>query len=95
MLVGKAPHVRDCVVCLLAAGHLLTKDAPGVGKTTLDHALAYTFGQIVDSVIAPNLVQQLRAGLALPPYAPPRAMASCASAQWGRMLRHSQPNCCA
>jgi MoxR-like ATPase len=32
------------VVCLLAGGHLLIEDVPGVGKTTLAHALARTFG---------------------------------------------------
>jgi len=32
------------VTCLLAGGHLLIEDVPGVGKTTLAHALARTFG---------------------------------------------------
>jgi MoxR-like ATPase len=32
------------VACLLAGGHLLIEDVPGVGKTTLAHALARTFG---------------------------------------------------
>jgi MoxR-like ATPase len=32
------------VACLLAGGHLLIEDVPGVGKTTLAHALAHTFG---------------------------------------------------
>jgi MoxR-like ATPase len=36
--------VQDCVACLLAGGHLLIEDVPGVGKTTLAHALARTFG---------------------------------------------------
>ena len=42
--VGKAAQVRDSVVCLLAGGHLLIEDVPGVGKTTLAHALARVFG---------------------------------------------------
>jgi len=32
------------VACLLAGGHLLIEDVPGVGKTTLAHALSHTFG---------------------------------------------------
>ncbi|AEG93620.1 MoxR protein-like protein [Ramlibacter tataouinensis TTB310] len=44
MIVGKAAQVRDCVACLLAGGHLLIEDVPGVGKTTLAHALARSFG---------------------------------------------------
>ncbi|MFB3777642.1 MAG: AAA family ATPase [Bryobacteraceae bacterium] len=37
---GKADVVRLSLVCLLAKGHLLIEDVPGVGKTTLAHALA-------------------------------------------------------
>jgi len=37
---GKAEAVRLSLVCLLARGHLLIEDVPGVGKTTLAHALA-------------------------------------------------------
>ena len=44
VIVGKPDSVRDCVACLLAGGHLLIEDVPGVGKTTLAHALAHTFG---------------------------------------------------
>jgi MoxR-like ATPase len=44
VIVGKASQVRDCVACLLAGGHLLIEDVPGVGKTTLAHALARAFG---------------------------------------------------
>ena len=44
VIVGKADRVRDCVACLLAGGHLLIEDVPGVGKTTLAHALARSFG---------------------------------------------------
>ena len=36
--------MQDCVVCLLAGGHLLIEDVPGVGKTTLAHALSRSFG---------------------------------------------------
>jgi len=44
VIVGKPAQVRDGVACLLAGGHLLIEDAPGVGKTTLAHALARSFG---------------------------------------------------
>lgn len=44
VIVGKSAQVQDCVACLLAGGHLLIEDVPGVGKTTLAHALARTFG---------------------------------------------------
>ena len=44
VVVGKNQQVRGCVTCLLAGGHLLLEDVPGVGKTTLAHALAHSFG---------------------------------------------------
>lgn len=44
VIVGKLDQTQDCVACLLAGGHLLIEDVPGVGKTTLAHALARTFG---------------------------------------------------
>ena len=44
VIVGKEAQVRDCVACLLAGGHLLIEDVPGVGKTTLAHALSHTYG---------------------------------------------------
>ncbi|HRW71204.1 AAA family ATPase [Ottowia sp.] len=44
VMAGKPLQVQDSVVCLLAGGHLLIEDVPGVGKTTLAHALARTLG---------------------------------------------------
>ncbi len=44
VIVGKPAQVQDGVACLLAGGHLLIEDAPGVGKTTLAHALSRSFG---------------------------------------------------
>jgi len=44
IIVGKRPHIRDCIACLLAGGHLLIEDVPGVGKTTLAHALSVSLG---------------------------------------------------
>lgn len=44
VIVGKHTQVTDCVACLLAGGHLLIEDVPGVGKTTLAHALAVSLG---------------------------------------------------
>jgi len=44
VIVGKDEQIRDCVTCLLAGGHLLIEDVPGVGKTTLAQTLARSFG---------------------------------------------------
>ncbi|MBT9598707.1 MAG: AAA family ATPase [Vitreoscilla sp.] len=44
IIVGKAAQIEDCIACLLAGGHLLVEDVPGVGKTTLAHALAVSLG---------------------------------------------------
>jgi MoxR-like ATPase len=44
IIVGKRAQIEDCVACLLAGGHLLIEDVPGVGKTTLAHALAVSLG---------------------------------------------------
>ena len=40
IIIGKSTEVRLSLACLLARGHLLIEDVPGVGKTTLAHALA-------------------------------------------------------
>ena len=44
IVVGKDLQVRQSLTCLLAGGHLLIDDVPGVGKTTLAHALAISLG---------------------------------------------------
>jgi MoxR-like ATPase len=44
IILGKPAQVRLCLACLLARGHLLIEDVPGVGKTTLAHALAHILG---------------------------------------------------
>src|SRR5512147_1949425 len=44
IILGKETQVRLWLACLLARGHLLIEDIPGVGKTTLAHALARTLG---------------------------------------------------
>ena len=44
ILLGKPQQLRLCLACLLARGHLLLEDLPGVGKTTLAHALARVLG---------------------------------------------------
>ena len=44
IIVGKRPQLRLSLACLLAHGHLLIEDLPGVGKTTLAHALAMVLG---------------------------------------------------
>jgi len=44
VLLGKETQVRLALACLLARGHLLIEDLPGMGKTTLSHALAKVLG---------------------------------------------------
>ena len=44
IIVGKDVQIRQALTCLLAGGHLLVEDVPGVGKTTLAHALSISLG---------------------------------------------------
>jgi MoxR-like ATPase len=44
VVLGKERPIRLAIACLLARGHLLIEDVPGVGKTTLAHTLARTLG---------------------------------------------------
>lgn len=44
IILGKDLQIRLCLACCLAKGHLLIEDVPGVGKTTMAHALARTLG---------------------------------------------------
>ncbi len=44
IILGKDHQIRLAIACLLARGHLLIEDIPGVGKTTLAHALASALG---------------------------------------------------
>ncbi|MFV0276455.1 MAG: AAA family ATPase, partial [Parahaliea sp.] len=44
VLLGKESQIRLALCCLFARGHLLIEDLPGMGKTTLSHALAQVLG---------------------------------------------------
>ncbi len=44
VLLGKQHQVRLALTCLIAGGHLLIEDLPGMGKTTLSHTLARVMG---------------------------------------------------
>ena len=44
VILGKRRQLRLCLSCLLAGGHLLIEDVPGVGKTTLAHGIARALG---------------------------------------------------
>ncbi|MCC7549498.1 MAG: AAA family ATPase [Burkholderiales bacterium] len=44
IVLGKERQVKLCLACILAGGHLLIEDVPGVGKTTLAQALARSLG---------------------------------------------------
>ena len=43
VILGKAAAIEDLTVGLLGGGHILMEDVPGVGKTTLAKALAFSF----------------------------------------------------
>ena len=44
VILGKTRQLQLCMTCLLAGGHLLIEDVPGVGKTTLAHGIARALG---------------------------------------------------
>ena len=44
IILGKDQQIRMAMCCILARGHLLIEDVPGVGKTTLSHVLASLLG---------------------------------------------------
>jgi len=44
IVLGKSAQIRMALCCILAEGHLLIEDLPGMGKTTLSHALAKVLG---------------------------------------------------
>src|SRR5246500_2793558 len=50
VIVGKTHAVKLAVACLLARGHLLIEDIPGVGKTTLSQALARSLGLVFQRI---------------------------------------------
>jgi MoxR-like ATPase len=50
IILGKDTQLRLSLACLLARGHLLIEDIPGVGKTTLAHALARTLGLVYQRI---------------------------------------------
>src|SRR5256712_3056762 len=50
VIVGKTEAVKLAVACLLARGHILIEDIPGVGKTTLSQALARSLGLVFQRI---------------------------------------------
>ncbi|MCP4041948.1 MAG: AAA domain-containing protein, partial [Gammaproteobacteria bacterium] len=44
IILGKEHPIRLSLACLISRGHLLIEDLPGIGKTTLAHALAHALG---------------------------------------------------
>ena len=50
IILGKERQIRLALACLLARGHLLIEDVPGVGKTTLAHVLAKLLGLAIQRI---------------------------------------------
>ncbi|MBU1107628.1 MAG: MoxR family ATPase [Candidatus Riflebacteria bacterium] len=50
VIVGKSAQIEKTLVCLLAGGHLLLEDMPGVGKTTLASALSASIGGVFSRI---------------------------------------------
>ncbi|MEE9562480.1 MAG: AAA family ATPase, partial [Thermoanaerobaculia bacterium] len=48
--MGKGEVIRLAVVCLLAKGHILIEDVPGVGKTILAQSLAKSLGLVFQRI---------------------------------------------
>ena len=57
---GKPEVIRLSLVCLLARGHLLIEDVPGVGKTTLAHSLARAIDYVLQIKKTPIVVNDSR-----------------------------------
>ena len=55
VMVGKSVQVQDGVCCLLAGGHLLIEDVPGVGKTTLAMIIAAELGASIRVTSGPAI----------------------------------------
>ena len=47
VILGKDDRLRLCITCLLARGHLLIEDIPGVGKTTLAHIISNEMAMVI------------------------------------------------
>ena len=68
VILGKQAELRLCLACLLARGHLLIEDVPGVGKTTLAHALAQVLGLAWQRVqFTSDLLPDVPTSFTLPP----------------------------
>jgi MoxR-like ATPase len=72
VIVGKNQAVKLAVACLLARGHLLIEDIPGVGKTTLSQALARSLAlafqriQFTSDLLPADILGNSSAGRASP-----------------------------
>ena len=49
VIFGKQQQIKLALACLFSEGHLLIEDLPGMGKTTLSHALACRSGVVVSA----------------------------------------------
>ena len=58
VILGKPLQLKIALVTLLARGHLLIEDLPGMGKTTLAHALAQVLGSTAGGCNSPPICCQ-------------------------------------
>ncbi len=92
VILGKDVAIRQSVTCLLAGGHLLIEDLPGVGKTTLAHALAVSLGlrfsrvQFTSDLLPTDIV-----GVSVYERPGEQSLADAAPAAGGRFVFHPGP----
>lgn len=92
VILGKDVAIRQSVTCLLAGGHLLIEDLPGVGKTTLAHALAVSLGlrfsrvQFTSDLLPTDIV-----GVSVYERSDERDRSNGATAVGGRFVFHPGP----
>ena len=63
VILGKETVIRLAITCMIARGHLLIEDMPGVGKTTLAHLVANELGVKLHATSGPAIERKDLAGI--------------------------------